>query len=213
MTTIATPDPTTRIVKLEQTHIPETARLFAQAFEHYPLMRYIFADQGAAYHQTLERLFHFTCERRLLCEGPMLGNQQGTRLVGAAAITEYDHPPWPAALEAMGEQFMASIGSRAASLMEHYGELAEQHRPPVPHLYLGVLGVHPGARRKGYARALLTAVHALAEANSTIQGVYLDTELATNVPLYEHFGYTIIGEEQLGPVSIWCMYRPNQRYS
>jgi GNAT superfamily N-acetyltransferase len=70
---------------------------------------------------------------------------------------------------------------------------------------IGVRGTHQG---RGLARRLLEAVHALAAGDAGSRGVSLTTELAKNVPLYEHFGYAVIGHVWVNEgLETWSMYR------
>lgn len=200
------------VVILSEQDLNEAVDVLVYAFEHYPLMCYLFADRGASYYHTLEQLFYLFCRRRLISEGVLLGSLDGAKLVGIAAITDPSPCSPRADLELAHEQFITSIGDRAAGLFEEYHQLTRQHRPLFPHLHLGMLGIYRGARRRGHARSLLSAVHLLSEAHPTSQGIYLDTEHPANVSLYQHFGYQVIAEEHLGPVTIWCMFRPNEAY-
>lgn len=81
-----------------------------------------------------------------------------------------------------------------------------QLHPPEPHLYLYVLGVHPGSQGKGLGGALLR--HASAIADSARVPCHLETANPDNVGLYRHFGYEVRHEvtEHGGP-TIWAMTR------
>ena len=115
----------------------------------------------------------------------------------------------PAALQSRWGWFAALIGPQATARLGRFIQLTEQHRLPVLYLSLAVLGVLPEARGRGHGRALLDATHALAETHPFTDGVYLDTETASNVALYEHCGYRVVSREQLDDLTIWCMFRPN----
>ena len=196
-----------QVIELSPERLDDAAHVLARAFVHYPLMRYILADRGARYDRALEALFRLSCARRLAHGGALLGAIHGSELVGVAGIGMAGHPA-PPSLES-ADQWTTLIGARAASLFERHGRLVDKHRPRQPHFVLDVLGVLAGRRRQGYGHALLARVHALSAAHPTSQGIYPDTEHPANVSLYAHFGYRVVGCERLGPVSIWCMFRPN----
>ncbi len=202
-------DPAATVIAIPRERHAEAAAVLALAFARDPLMRYVFADGAAGYRRALHALFRFSCAVRFDLDWPLLGVVQDARLIGVAGVTEPEDRPWPASLAATYEQYKALVGPRAAARFERYAELAEAHRPSRPHYSLGVIGVRPDARGRGYGRALLAALHALSEAHPTSTGVYLDTEHPANLSFYEHHGYRVIGREALGDVTIWCLFRPN----
>ncbi|MBT8404516.1 MAG: GNAT family N-acetyltransferase, partial [Gemmatimonadetes bacterium] len=68
------------------------------------------------------------------------------------------------------------------------------------------------ARGSGVGRRLLEAAHRFAVDDPEARGVSLTTEVESNVDLYRHFGYRLIGEATLdGALTSWGMYRPNSR--
>lgn len=198
---------TIRAIPADQ--LDEASSLLAHAFMDYPAMRYIFADQGEYYERAVRALFRFNCERRAATGGSHLGVYEDNALVGVAGIAPTGETPLPAALQSRWSWFVALIGPQAADRLARFSHLTEQHRLPMLYLSLAVLGVLPEAQGRGYGRMLLDATHALAEAHPFTDGVYLDTESAANVALYEHVGYRVVSREQLEDLTIWCMFRPN----
>lgn len=206
---MSTIDISTNAIAIPRDRLDEAADVLARAFEHYPVMRYVFADQDAAYQRVLQALFRFSCETRLVRGWPLLGSVHAQDLVGVAGVNGFEEAEQSDLLTALSEQFEAFIGPRASERFARFGAVTEAYRPDQPHLYLGVLGVHPDAQGQGHGRALLDAVHTLAEAHPTATGVALDTELLTNVRLYEHAGYHVTGHARLDDLDIWSMFRPN----
>jgi GNAT superfamily N-acetyltransferase len=156
----------------------------------------------------MQAMFRLTLHKRMVYEGVVLGATHNSALAGIAGVTLPDHGPMPATLHAESERLGALMGPAAHERFAAYGAIVERYRPARPHLFLGVLGVLPALHGRGYGRKLLDAVHALAEQHPTAEGVYLDTEHPANVPLYRHCGYELLGAERVGPVDIWCLYRP-----
>jgi GNAT superfamily N-acetyltransferase len=198
-----------RIQPLTLTQLGPAVRVLSRAFDQYPLLRYCFAEQADAYAELMMTMFRLTLSRRIVYEGVTLGVSHGSALAGVAGVSLPDHGAMPEAMRAAGERFSAAMGPAAHERFGAYGAIVARHRPQAPHLFLGVLGVQPFLHGMGYGRALLDAVHAMAAAHPTAQGVYLDTEHAANVDLYRHFGYELLGEDRVGPVGVWCLYRPN----
>ena len=64
------------------------------------------------------------------------------------------------------------------------------------------------ARGTGQGRALLDHVHAMSAAHPQSPGVSLSTEVPGNVPMYEHFGYRVVGSARVAPeLTTWVMFR------
>lgn len=70
------------------------------------------------------------------------------------------------------------------------------HHPAVPHWYLPFIGVDPGAQGCGVGSALLAASLAVVDADGL--PAYLESTNPRNVPLYERFGFRVVGEIQVG---------------
>jgi GNAT superfamily N-acetyltransferase len=198
-----------RIQPLTLTQLGPAVRVLSRAFDQYPLLRYCFAEPADAYAELTTTMFRLSLSRRIVYEGVTLGVSHGSTLAGVAGVSLPDHGAMPEAMRAANERLNAAMGSVARERFSAYGEIVARYRPQAPHLFLGVLGVQPFLHGMGYGRALLEAVHAMAAAHPTAQGVYLDTEHAANVDLYRHFGYDLIGADRIGPVGVWCLYRPN----
>ena len=59
-------------------------------------------------------------------------------------------------------------------------------------------------------RKLIDYVHLMSRKDTSSQGVTLTTEDPANVPLYEHFGYTVVGRTRVSPtLGAWGFFRPD----
>jgi ribosomal protein S18 acetylase RimI-like enzyme len=85
----------------------------------------------------------------------------------------------------------------------------ERFTPREPHYYLGMIGVLPELQGRGLARLILDEVHALSENDPGSTGVLLTTETERNLPLYERFGYTVIGRAEVEDLISWSLFRPD----
>jgi GNAT superfamily N-acetyltransferase len=99
---------------------------------------------------------------------------------------------------------------------EQAGESADpgqgSHQAPLRHHHLNMLAVRRAAQGKGWSRRLLDAVHQLAAADPLSAGVTLTTEASGNLPLYEHFGYRVLGQAEVAPeLTTWALFRPSRR--
>lgn len=79
--------------------------------------------------------------------------------------------------------------------------------PEEPHWFLPAIGVDPIRQGRGYGSALLG--RSLEACDSDHRVAYLETGNPRNVPLYQRFGFEVVGELQLGssPV-VYPMRRP-----
>ncbi|MFE7466313.1 GNAT family N-acetyltransferase [Streptomyces sp. NPDC057499] len=98
------------------------------------------------------------------------------------------------------------LGDRAGLFREAVAAAAE-HGPKEPHWYLAVVGADPTARGRGHGAALLRSGPARADAAGL--PVYLESSKESNLPFYEHFGFTVLAEARLphGGPAVWAMRR------
>jgi ribosomal protein S18 acetylase RimI-like enzyme len=91
------------------------------------------------------------------------------------------------------------------SLLEQMGAF----HPSEPHWYLPMIGVDPTEQGRGYGSALLR--RGLARCDATGLPAYLESTNPRNVPLYERFGFKVVGQvkTRTSPVII-PMVRPAQ---
>jgi len=68
--------------------------------------------------------------------------------------------------------------------------------PEVPHWYLPAIGVDPRRQGRGYGSVLLA--RGLEVCDRDHVAAYLETTNPANIPLYQRFGFEVIGEIQAG---------------
>jgi ribosomal protein S18 acetylase RimI-like enzyme len=74
------------------------------------------------------------------------------------------------------------------AVLEHMGHF----HPEEPHWYLPLIGVDPGLQHQGYGSALLR--HALDRCDREGLPAYLESTNERNIPLYERFGFKVLGK-------------------
>jgi ribosomal protein S18 acetylase RimI-like enzyme len=87
----------------------------------------------------------------------------------------------------------------AAELQEEVFGVLEQvgaGHPEDAHWYLPAMGVDPRSQGKGYGAALLD--HGLQACDRGHVAAYLESTNPTNIPLYQRFGFEVIGQIQSG---------------
>ena len=183
--------------------------VICDAFRDYPVMRFVL-ESGERYPQDLRRFVRLIVMARVyrgefihgLAEGGVL---QGAALVSLPARSVHSEP-----LEALRSELWDELGAAARARYELYSAASTPMVPPEHHYHLNVLAVRHAAHGRGYARKLLDHVHALSQSDPGSSGVSLSTETEANVPLYEHFGYRVVGRVEVAPgLTCWGFFRPD----
>ena len=78
------------------------------------------------------------------------------------------------------------------SILEQLGSF----HPREPHWYLPLIGVDPAHQGKGYGSALME--HALIPCDGEKKAAYLESTNAKNIPLYERYGFELVGKLEVG---------------
>jgi ribosomal protein S18 acetylase RimI-like enzyme len=176
------------------------ARTLARAFDDDPMMRWFFPDDDAR-EAVLGRYFAtiFTRQygRHGVCE----------HTEAAAAFWVPPEAQAKAVPDAETIQELLNLLGDRAPLFRDAVETAAKHTPQEPHWYLAMIGADPAAQGQGHGAALLRS--GLAKADAAGLPAYLESSKPSNLPFYEHFGFTVREELRLpggGPV-LWGMWR------
>lgn len=171
-------------------------------------MRFVLGADNEKYADHLRRFVHFIVMARLYRDEVICGIMDRGTLQGAALVSVPSRAVTSISLDALREDLWDALGAEARARYETYGTAFARFVPPEHHLHLNVIGVRHAAHGRGYARALLDHVHQLSAADPESSGVSLTTEVEKNVSLYEHFGYRMIGREELTPgLTCWGFFR------
>ncbi|MEU4998517.1 GNAT family N-acetyltransferase [Streptomyces sp. NPDC021622] len=197
------------MTRMPITNTPKTAtvddarlvsRTLARAFGDDPMMRWFFPEDDsreAGLGRYFTTLFTRQYARHGVCE----------RTDAAAAFWVAPEGQEKAVPDAETIQELQEILGDRAGLFRDAVEAAAEHGPKEAHWYLAVIGADPAARGQGHGSALLRS--GLAQADASGLPVYLESSKPSNIPVYEHFGFTVLEEAQLpggGPV-LWSMRR------
>ncbi|MFF8842030.1 GNAT family N-acetyltransferase [Streptomyces sp. NPDC015127] len=183
---------------------PVISRTLARAFDDDPMMRWFFPDD-ASREAALGRYFTTIFTRQYLhhavCE----------RTEAAAAFWVPPEAQAKAVPDAETVQELQNILGDRAGLFRDTVETASRHTPQEPHWYLALIGADPAAQGQGQGAALLRS--GLAKADAAGLPACLESSKPSNLPFYEHFGFTVREELRLpegGPV-LWAMWREPRR--
>ncbi|MBV7698887.1 GNAT family N-acetyltransferase [Streptomyces sp. TRM70350] len=183
---------------------PLISRILTRAFDDDPMMRWFFPDD-ASREAGLSRYFSTIFARQYVHHGVCERTEAG------AAFWVPPEAQAKAVPDAETIQVLQNILGDRAPLFRDAVETAAQHTPQEPHWYLAVIGADPAAQGRGHGAALLRS--GLAKADAAGLPAYLESSKPSNLPFYEHFGFTVREELRLpenGPV-LWAMWRAPRR--
>ncbi|GGP92997.1 GCN5-like N-acetyltransferase [Streptomyces griseomycini] len=183
---------------------PLISRTLARAFDDDPMMRWFFPDD-ASREASLDRYFSTIFTRQYVRHGVC------ERTGAAAAFWTPSEAQDKAVPDAETVQELRNILGDRAQLFGEAVETAARHTPREPHWSLAVIGADPAARGQGHGAALLRS--GLAKADAAGMPVHLESSKPSNLPFYEHFGFTVREELRLpgGGPTLWAMWREPRR--
>ncbi|MBX3485383.1 N-acetyltransferase [Phenylobacterium sp.] len=98
------------------------------------------------------------------------------------------------------EAMLAVVGEMAREeklpTLGEVGDLMAQYHPDEPHWYLAMIGVDPARQGRGWGSAILKESLKRCDEDGVI--AYLESSNPKNVPLYERFGFEVMGFVQPG---------------
>lgn len=181
------------------------AETLALAFDEDPLFRFFFPEAEA----------RAPWLRWLMSHALTLAIDVGGAFVpgggpeeGAMALA----PPgaWPVPIRRTLAAFAWPPGPPSRRLLLsglHVERRIQRLHPPGEHVYLHVLGVHPGRKGQGVGGGLLRHVASLAAAAGVVS--HLETANPVNLPLYRRFGFEVRTEiTSHGGPPLWTMTTP-----
>jgi GNAT superfamily N-acetyltransferase len=196
-----------RVEILRSNDVPEVVGVLCDAFRDYPVMRYVLGD-APDYEARLETLIGFFVRVRDVRDEILLGIRGSGGGLSATAMISYPSRGSPPEVSTLRERVWAELGEDARARYEAFGEATAPFVVDADHVHLNMIGTLAAARGTGLGRILLEAVHRISADDPTSNGVTLTTEVATNVPLYERFGYEMVGQASVGSAfTTWGFYR------
>jgi GNAT superfamily N-acetyltransferase len=182
--------------------------VLCDAFADYPIMQYVLGE-GGDYGARLRTLIGFFAGARFLRQDAIIGVSVDGELRGVALCSLPDQVP-PPEMDQLRERTWAALGADARARYDRCVEVWTPLGVAEPNVHLNMLAVPTKHQGQGLARALLDRVHALSRERDDSRGVTLTTEVESNVELYRHVGYRIVGQGTIAPgLETWGMYRPD----
>ncbi|MFI0741069.1 GNAT family N-acetyltransferase [Streptomyces sp. NPDC021100] len=180
------------------------SRFLARAFDDDPMMRWFFPEE-ASREASLTAYFSTIFSRQYVLNGVC------ERTADAAAFWVAPEAQEKAVPDAETIQELVALLGDRAGLFGEAVETAARHTPQEPHWSLALIGADPAAQGQGQGSALLRS--GLAKADASGMPTYLESSKESNIPVYEHFGFTVREEMVLpgGGPTLWGMWREPRR--
>jgi GNAT superfamily N-acetyltransferase len=199
------------ILSPEDDAVAQVVDVLCEAFRGYPVMRFVLGPDRPDYDAALKTLIGFFVAARVFRQEYLLGVREGGQLAAAAIVSRSAGPPPPPDFLEVRSRVWSQLGEEAQRRYEAFGAACAPFQIGVPHLHLNMIGIRRDEQGRGLGRLLLERIHELSRTAAESHGVTLNTEVETNVPLYEHFGYREIGRETVTPgLTTWGFYRPDE---
>lgn len=191
-------------------------QILASAFTEDPWIQHLFQNNR---HQSV-KFFTFLASYVPLAGGQTIVYPRDTIPKGVALVENpKPHPrrllhPGTFSMSAraffQSVTYIFSLPPRQRKHLNQYVKITSAARPKTPHHYLICIGVSPEAKGQGIGKDLLTQIHAIVDQDPDTSGIGLDTENHENLPLYQHFGYTLTSTSNLDNLTIYSMFRQKQ---
>jgi len=193
--------------RLDPADAPRVVDVLCDAFRAYPVMRYVLGEGEAGEGRRLHRLVTLFVMARAMRGEPLLGVEEGGRLVAAATMSRPGHGEAPAEWLALRDEVWAELGADARARYDTAVAAWQTLVFPEPHLHVNMIGVGPAHRGRGLARLLLEHGHGISRATDGSTGVSLTTEDPRNVDFYRHMGYEVVGQVRIAPeLETWGLF-------
>jgi ribosomal protein S18 acetylase RimI-like enzyme len=172
-----------KLARLTESEIEPAAGTLAQAFHDYPVFTYVFPDATERRNELpllLQSFVHYA-----ILHGEVYATSPN--LEGVAVWLP---PGYPGGFSTAPE-----VSKDALDRMAHYGrEVHSVRRRQVPfsHWFLELIGVVPDLQGRGCASALLAPM--LARIGHEHLPCYLDTEVESNVAIYNRYGFRVVDD-------------------
>lgn len=193
---------------LSERNTSEVVSTLSKAFYDYPVMRYVLENK-VNYDERLQKLVGFFVAARVLRNEPMFGiYNEENKLAAAAIVTLPGTITAPEKLIEQREQLWTELGLEEQKRYEKYGDAAGFLLPSEPHHHLNMIGVIPEYRGRGLSRKLINEIEKLVASRTESTGLSLNTESESNVKLYTHLGFNLLGHTKVdNDLETWAFFK------
>lgn len=189
-----------------ETDLDQYVDSMAEAFREYPVIVRAFADAPGKREDWLRRMVRESAQARAAV-GVATPVAFVNEMVVAGAALFVPGVEIPDDVRAWWPRLVAEAGPETGRFFERFIAAAESVELPQPNLYLAMIGVHPTVQGQGVGKALIEHVVEIARTLPGVVGVGLDTEVESNVTVYERCGFTVRGKRSVDELPVWVMFR------
>ncbi len=190
------------LYKIKKKDIKKAANVLGNAFSEDPMWKKVFKKEDK-YRVVSEIAVRF---------GVKYGNVFSTsdNLEGVMAIAPYDKDTNVWRIIRSGAFFLSMKLLSVLKKMKPVGEIIKEEKRNLSigtYIYLAIIGVSQEFQGKGFGGKLLRAVVEKAEIER--KSIYLETQIETNVKLYEKYGFYVYKKINLPVLNLplWLMVR------
>jgi GNAT superfamily N-acetyltransferase len=195
-------------LKIDRSHAEPVVKMLTRAFWQYPVVTYYYPDLNQRQKLTDAMLACavYSCVR--------YGEVDATSPQIEGAIVWTDSVDFPVSLWRMLRsipfKYLLPMTGSAGSAMQEFDRYVNgihKRLVPHPHCYVELLGVDPQYQGQGFSSRLMRPL--LAKLDSESRDCYLETQDEKDVPIYLHFGFSIIDESLVPntPLKNWALLR------
>ena len=183
------------------------ARVLIDSFRDYPYMRLVLRESGASYDADLEALVLFILDARWARRHPVLG------LRGSSGLEAVGHRGRARPREAVAAGRAPIRGAARATRRRARGAHVGLRGGRPPGSTRGAVPLSGNARCRsrqtgsGARRQTARRGEEARDRPTTVRPAFcLNTETASNVALYEHLGFEVVGEADVEDLHTWCLF-------
>ena len=196
-----------KVERLTKTHRDEAVETLVAAFWDYPVMRFVLGDTDR-YPAHIRAMIGLYADMRFARDWPVLGVRKEGKLAGVALISDPETKPLPAAYAGIEERLRATIGEAAWQRMLAFENQSDGLEPKCPHYFVGMLGVLPEYQGTGLSRLIMDEANRISSEDPRSEALCLSTESPGNLPYYEHLGFNVVGDADVGALHTWALIKP-----
>ncbi len=195
------------VLHLGAEHVEIATSVLSESFYDYPVMRYVLGSEDG-YDDRIKTLIRFFVLARVFRQEHVLGVRDETDFGAVALVSNPDGPESPPEFGTIRESVWEELGQESRRRYEHYSATCKPIISSARRIHLNMIGVRPRSRGSGLGRRLLEHVHLMSAGDPKSTGVSLTTEDQTNLDLYKHFGYEVVGQARVSSaLETWSMFR------
>jgi ribosomal protein S18 acetylase RimI-like enzyme len=199
------------VERLSEQRAAEAVEVLCDSFRDYPVFPYVIGEVGDEYEHRLKTLIGYFVAVRFYRDEPVLALSDGGKTAAVAILTPPVQRESPAKLAEHREAVWHELGADARARYEGMGESWQEFAIAEPHYHLNMIGVSSSHSGRGLGRLLLDAGHEMSQSDPESRGVSLTTEIESNVGLYLHFGYELVGHVKGDEApDTWVFYRRDE---